>query len=137
MQKIAINSCYGGFHLSYLAHKRYAELAGREFYAFVHTCQNDEFIPFELKEGEAEPTLLRYFDIPNANRSSARNHSLNLCVSVKRNDPILIQVIEELGEKASGRFGKIKIVEIPDGINWEIKDYDGMESVEEVHLSWG
>ncbi len=55
----------------------------------------------------------------------------------ERTDPKLIACIEKLGaEKASGSFAKIKIVEVPDGISWEISDYDGIETVKESHSSW-
>jgi len=55
----------------------------------------------------------------------------------RRNDPILIQVVEELGEEAaSGKLAELKIVDIPNGIKWEIDDYDGIETVHEQHASW-
>ena len=55
---------------------------------------------------------------------------------IARNDPILIQVVETLGTEANGRFAKLHIVDIPDDVQWQIDEYDGMESVEEVHRSW-
>ena len=55
---------------------------------------------------------------------------------IKRDEPILIKVVEELGEAAAGRHAKLKIVEIPDGVVWELDEYDGMESIDEVHQSW-
>jgi hypothetical protein len=53
-----------------------------------------------------------------------------------RADPLLVRVVEELGEKASGECAKLKIVEIPDGIAWEIEEYDGMEHVVQKHERW-
>ena len=53
-----------------------------------------------------------------------------------RTDPILIQVVEALGAEADGHFAKLRIIEIPDDIEWEITEYDGSESVEEVHRKW-
>lgn len=53
-----------------------------------------------------------------------------------RTDPILIQVVEALGAEADGRYAKLRIIEIPDDIEWEITEYDGSESVEEVHRKW-
>ena len=41
---------------------------------------------------------------------------------IERGDPSLIKVIEELGEHANGSSAKLKIVEIPDDVNWVIKD---------------
>lgn len=55
---------------------------------------------------------------------------------LERNDPILVHVVEMLGDEANRRFAKLRVVEIPDDVNWEISDYDGCESVEEVHRSW-
>lgn len=53
-----------------------------------------------------------------------------------RADPRLIEVVEKLGEKASSSFSKLEIVEIPDGIEWEINNYDGYETIHEKHRSW-
>lgn len=55
----------------------------------------------------------------------------------KRDDPKLVECVETLGsEVASGFCAQIKVVEIPDGVDWEIDEYDGNESVEECHRSW-
>lgn len=105
--KIAINKCYGGFGIS-----TEAVLLGREI------------------SGEAEwlgitDEILGY------------GHFNSHHVDDKfRNDPVLIQVIETLGVKASGELAKVRIVEIPDDVNWEINEYDGMESVREVSRTW-
>lgn len=48
----------------------------------------------------------------------------------------LIECVEALGEKANGRFARLKVVEVPDDINWCISEYDGIERVEETHRSW-
>ena len=64
------------------------------------------------------------------------NKSEVYAYELDRTDPILIQVVETLGAEADGCYAKLRIIEIPDGIEWEISDYDGMESVEEVHRSW-
>ena len=53
-----------------------------------------------------------------------------------RTDPRLIAVVEKLGKAASGSLACVEIVEIPDGIDWTIDEYDGMETVEEKHRSW-
>ena len=64
------------------------------------------------------------------------NESEVYVYTLDRTDPILIQVVETLGAEANGRFAKLRIIEIPDDIEWEITEYDGMESVEEVHRKW-
>jgi hypothetical protein len=47
-----------------------------------------------------------------------------------RHDPLLIECIETLGEKANGRFGKLEIHEL-NGPKYIIDEYDGMEYVQE------
>lgn len=47
----------------------------------------------------------------------------------KRDDPILVQVVEELGEAANGRFADIKIRELEPGTKYRIDEYDGYEAV--------
>jgi hypothetical protein len=55
----------------------------------------------------------------------------------KRTNKKLIAVVEKLGsEKASGELAQLEVVEIPDGIDWEIDDYDGVETIHEKHRSW-
>lgn len=53
-----------------------------------------------------------------------------------RTHPLLVRAVEELGEKASGRHASLKIVDVPDCVNWEITDYDGVETVREVSREW-
>ena len=53
-----------------------------------------------------------------------------------RTNPILVAYIEKLGEKADGDCAELKIVEIPDGTNFVIESYDGMEHIAEVHRIW-
>lgn len=54
-----------------------------------------------------------------------------------RTDSRLIAAIEKIGEEeASGDLSKVRIIEIPDGVNWEIDEYDGIETIHEAHRSW-
>lgn len=59
---------------------------------------------------------------------------------IPRDDPILIGIIKEIGEKAAGgTFAKLKIIEIPDDVpadGWIVQDYDGVEWVAEKHRTW-
>lgn len=55
-----------------------------------------------------------------------------------RSHPALITAIERVGvESASGDMADLRIVDIPDGVDWEIEEYDGRESVREKSRSWG
>lgn len=54
-----------------------------------------------------------------------------------RANPKLIECVEKLGrEKASGEYACLKVVKIPDGVDWEIDDYDGIETIHEKHRVW-
>lgn len=55
---------------------------------------------------------------------------------IERNDPDLVEIVEELGDEANGAFAHLKIVDIPDGIEWEIEEYDGREWISETHRTW-
>ena len=55
---------------------------------------------------------------------------------IPRDDPILIQVFEELGDAANGSCADLKIVDIPDDVEWQIEEYDGNEWVAERHRTW-
>lgn len=59
------------------------------------------------------------------------------CVNDDRTNSILIQAIEELGEEANGPHAQIVIVEIPDKIQYEISEYDGIESIEAPRQFYG
>lgn len=58
------------------------------------------------------------------------------CRDIYRGDPVLIEVVETLGKDANGQHADLRIVEIPDDVNWKIEDYDGCEWVAEVHRTW-
>ena len=55
---------------------------------------------------------------------------------LERDDKYLVQTVEELGDLASGKYSALEVVEIPDGVEWEIEEYDGFETIHELHRSW-
>ena len=55
---------------------------------------------------------------------------------IPRDDEHLIAVVELMGTEANNRFSELKIVEIPDNVNWYIEEYDGCEWVAERHRTW-
>lgn len=55
---------------------------------------------------------------------------------IPRDDENLIRVVEELEDASYGEFAKLKVVEIPDDVEWEISEYDGVEWVAEKHRKW-
>jgi len=43
-----------------------------------------------------------------------------------------VRVVEELGEEANGHAAELKVVAIPDDVQWVITKVDGLEHVSEV-----
>lgn len=150
--KVAINACYGGFSLSPKATKRLAELQGRKCYFFKYQDQPEInfhiHVPISMSEAQKQFSWSAY-DIPNpdevlpsqekwsewtneeraASNDAWDKHHLETGRSIDRTDPKLIQVIEELGKRANGAFSELKIVKIPNGVDYEIDEYDGLESI--------
>ena len=55
---------------------------------------------------------------------------------IYRADPNLVEVVEQLGKRANGVYAELKVVEVPDDVEWEICEYDGNEWVAECHRTW-
>lgn len=151
--KIVKNACYGGFSLSPKGISRYAELKGKTAYFFKTDYKNkdDRYIPVTLEEAEKIGLFFFVYTVPNPQDYklsvpdadglylSANKRAKEITIDIKREDrtdPDLIHVVEELGDKANGRCANIEVVEILDGIKWEIDEYDGYETIREKHRSW-
>jgi len=100
MTKVVYSACFGGFGLSAAAMRRYAELKG-------YTIASEHGYHYVLDE-----TGKRFSDD-----------------DIRRDDPFLVQVVEELGEEANTRFSDLRIRDLPDGTKYRIEEYDGNESV--------
>ena len=55
---------------------------------------------------------------------------------IPRDDAHLIAVVELMGSAAAGGCSELKIVDVPDDVNWCIEEYDGKEWVAERHRTW-
>lgn len=56
---------------------------------------------------------------------------------IKRSDPILVQVVEILGDKADGDYANLFLKEVADGTPYRISEYNGMETVETLDdIDW-
>lgn len=55
-----------------------------------------------------------------------------------RTNPIVVAIVEELGEEANGGCSELEVVDIPfdSTEGWEIDEYDGLETIHETHRSW-
>lgn len=128
MTKIVYNRCYGGFNLSHEAVMRYAEISGITLYykdvfsgfKTYYRVPIEEFEAINAEEANAPVSPERY----------ARSNAMSFSSSdFSRSDPILVQVVEELGKDANGNCADLQIVELPAGTLYRIDEYDGNESV--------
>lgn len=142
--KIAINKCYGGFGLSASATKLYLKKIGKKcfFYKqtkYEHQGNGVEYVKITVEEADEYYDFITYTEDmgDKFSKYDKRYYWYKGFSSEDRTDKKLIETIEELGEKkASGRLAKLEIVDIPDDVEWEIDDYDGIETVHEKHRSW-
>ena len=148
--KIVINTCYGGFGLSPKALMRIQEIKGEKCYFFTSEF-NKKFTPATETEIKNSITLF-VFSVDNPNERFIGKHWEDMTDEEKsidnkmyksiivdpqdRSDPIMVQVVEELGSEANGKFAELKVVEIPDDVKWEIEEYDGDEWIAEIHRTW-
>jgi len=138
--KIVVNRCYGGFGLSHEACLHYAKLAGFKLYPFIESWDTKghliphTFVPYTGKE-KTRFGIIHYSKKPLI-KGECDEKAVWYEGHLKRDDPILVRVVKELKKKACGLYSELEVVEIPNGVKWEISEYDGMESVDEVHRSW-
>ena len=127
MNKIVINNCYGGFSLSTLAIKRYYELKYPEvqlsFYKLDFPLDSYKKVPME----EADVILTK--DLGDSFTGSLGDDYWVDDHIFDRHDPILVQVVEELDERAGGSCASLKVVEIS-GNKYRVCEYDGQEWIE-------
>ncbi len=135
--KIVINTCYGCFGLSNEAVLRYAEIKGIQIWI---EGKSEWSATYWLLPPEDRVSLNQdYYSMSKEDRNEyCRKYTEQTFPAheIERTDPVLIQVVEELGDKA-GRFGsELRVVEIPDDVNWELNEYDGKEWISEIHRTW-
>jgi hypothetical protein len=134
--KIVINKCYGGFGLSPLAFKRLAKLQGKQVYFYVPIDDSDDYFKVNNID-DIKDSIYFYPVTKDLGHIASENDVFNYIFKTpERNDSLLVRVIEELGDKANGEYAELKIVEIPDDVDWIIEEYDGVEWVSERHRTW-
>lgn len=120
--KVVINSDWGGFSLSDEAIARYHEIKGIPVYP-------------EKDNSYASMEITTFWYIPLEEREENDDRYFTE-YDLDRSDPALVQVVEELGERADGGYASMKVVEIPDDVEWYIQEYDGFEWIAEKHRTW-
>lgn len=135
MTKVVYNACYGGFNLSKEACQRYWEIKGKQIW-----IEDDKEHPslglwtvwLTPPEERLKPKSTEEFSAMSMDERIAYNKAQSEQTwyerDVDRHDPVLVQVVEELGDKASGKYAKLRIEEVSGP--YRIDEYDGFESVE-------
>lgn len=136
--KIVLNSCYGGFNLSYEAMALYLHAHNKEAFFYIDIPTWDEFTLVDRKYkritlAEAQENKSLFIYCTTSDQGETLNEFPRDVVNfrdIDRTDPILVSVVETMGSAAaSGRFAELSITEIPDGTLYKIDNYDGMESI--------
>ena len=141
--KVVINGCYGGFSLSKEGMQRYCDIKNipcwiEEDTKFktmgiftVWTTPPEKRI--ESREGEDFYKLSQEERIAYNKQYSEQT----ICNrDIARDDPALVQLVEENAELYGGRCSQLEVVDIPDDVEWQIEEYDGNEWVAEKHRTW-
>jgi hypothetical protein len=116
--KVAINTEFGGFELSKEA---FSNLLTRKGVAFeIETVDNWDRANF-YQAGH----------LGNSDHFIGQYEYTN-----NRADADLVAVIDDMGFAAGGMYSRLKLVEIPDDVEFEIAEYDGIEHIAEKHRKW-
>lgn len=128
--KIILNKCFGGFGISKEGYELYAKKKGLNLYIYESEFKYGKFI---YKKTNDTSIMNDYFikDMGDNVEISDKDYKKYLLYLNEkyRQDPTLIEVVEELKDKASGRFGDLEVVEIPDNCYYKIDEYDGVETI--------
>ena len=133
--KVVIKTCYGGFGLSTAAYEKLIEY-GVPVKAYETRPRDAKGDWTDENPNKGEVLFDRLLTDKHEDVKFYGQY-WDAFLEENRVHPLLVRVVEELGDEASGHFSKLKVVEIPDDIQWEIHEYDGMETIEEVHRTWG
>jgi len=134
MTKVVYNACYGGFGLSEEAVQRYFEIKGQQ----VWIEKDPQFKSFDIftvwlvpPEERLEQKIGEKFTAMSMDERIAYNRACSAQTwyhrYLDRHDPILVQVVEELGDKANSKYAKLRIEDVSGP--YRIGEYDGFESV--------
>jgi len=128
--KVVINKCFGGFGLSDAAQVE----IHRRGCAHSKLMEPRAYFGADFEQDMAKITAgTPLFQTPIVDGKvlddDHRKDEHRAC-------PMLAAVVEEMGEKSFGPYSKLKVVEIPDGVEFVISDYDGQEAIHQKHEVW-
>lgn len=140
--KIVVNKCYGGFGLSHEAEKYYLNLIGKECFWYVvygtYKSKDTKYKKVDPVDERGVSTYTSMHDLGEIINGEILFNDDNYWYygDLKRDDVNLVKTVEDLGSKANSWAADLRVIEIPDGVNWELDEYNGVESIHEVHRSW-
>ena len=135
--KVILNKSYGGFSVSQKGYIAYAKKAGIDLYCYERTDSKTYTRVDDPKTGHS--ALYSWFTKNHGKTVSSEKLDWSDCFylnSDKREDPILISVVEELGDEVNTIYSNLKVVDIPDDMDYVIDDYDGVETLHERVREW-
>lgn len=112
---VVINRCHGGFDLSHKAKIRYLDCIKATYTLIAKESRHDT-----ERYGHTILVNGTFWDTS----------------FIERNDPYLVQIVAEMGNKSWGPLAELKIVSVPADVQWEIEEYDGIEWISEKHRIW-
>lgn len=127
--KIILNKCYGGFDVSDAAYRLYAKKKGVNLYNYNNDIKLDTYVKGKSRFGDSDCYFTKDYGPKVHKKDIDWAHDFLYLNSRNRTDPVLIEVIEELGENASGPCGRLVVVDIPDDMDWVIDNFDGIETL--------
>lgn len=140
--KVILNKCYGGFQVSDEGYQLYAKKKGLNLYRYnIEIINGGKGIYKKVEKVDKKNYWKIYYftkdmgDNIEISDEDYTKYSLYLNYEY-REDKALIETIEELGQNASGSCGNLKVVEIPDNLNYVIDEYDGIETLHEKVKVW-
>jgi len=138
MTGFVVNRCYGGFGLSGKAIKRYAELKGFRVFAYKDNILSNNPDKYEYVEDADSVEFPVYTTkyLGKVYEGKIPNEYYFFDMDIPRNDPCLVQTVQELGMEANGKHASLGIVDVPDDVDWILEEYDGIEWISEAHRTW-
>lgn len=143
MKKIVI-STNDYFGLSAKAVKRIAELKSMDIFFYMESPDKDgTFLKIKVEYADNNNRFFEFHcasvDLGDKTTSDELDkHCLYIekQLETNRDDPDMIQAIEELGEESYCYYCGLKIIQIPDDVDWQIECDEFHEWVAEKHRKW-